>query len=326
MRRREFVFFLGGVAALPAVARAQQPEKPVIGFLCGKSPQGDADQLASVWRGLKDMGFVEGKNVGAEYRWAQSQYGRFPALSADLIVRGVNVIAAIGTTPAALAAKAATKTIPIVFIIGTDPIAVGLVPSLNRPGGNVTGVTFLNRTLVVKQFEFLHDIAPAASSLGFLVNPNNPFAEDDTKEATAAIQKLGLKLLVAKAGKNDELTGALDRLVQQHAGGFVVAGDLFLNTQQDAIIAYAASHRMPAVYPWREAVAGGGLMSYGASRTEAYEQAGRYIGRILNGERSANLPVQQVTKVEFVINQKTAQNLGINFPLPLVGRADEVIE
>ncbi|HLH91664.1 MAG TPA: ABC transporter substrate-binding protein [Xanthobacteraceae bacterium] len=327
MRRREFIALVGGAAVgLPCAARAQAPAKPVVGLLCGKTPEGDAAQLAPFWKGLNDSGFVEGNNIVAEYRWAQSDYSRFPALAAELITRKVDVIAGIGTTPAALAAKAATNAIPIVFIIGTDPIATGLVGSLNRPGSNITGVTFLNRTLVAKQFEVLHDMVLSASCLGFLINPRNPFAQADTQDARAALEKLGLQMVLAKSSSERELATALTTFDQQSVGGFVVAGDLFLNSQQARIIAHAAKHALPAVYPWREATEAGGLLSYGASRTEAYHQAGIYVGKILKGFEPAELPVQQVTKVELVLNLKTAKVLGLTFSLPLLGRADEVIE
>jgi putative tryptophan/tyrosine transport system substrate-binding protein len=327
MRRRTFIGLVGGAAfGLPFVARAQAPKKPVIGFLCGKSPEGDAAQLAATWRGLNEGGFVEGRNVATEYRWAQSDYTRFPALAADLVARKVDVIAGIGTTPAALAAKAATKSIPIIFIIGTDPGAIGLVRSLNRPGGNITGVTFLNRTLVEKQFEVLHDAAPKASTVGFLINPRNPFAKADTQEACAATSELGLQIVLAKSSSERDLPTTWATFEQERVAGFVVAGDLFLNSHQGEIIAYAARRGLPAVYPWREATEAGALLSYGASRTEGYHQAGIYVGKILNGTDPAALPVQQVTKVELVLNLKTARSLGLTFPLPLMGRADEVLE
>lgn len=326
LRRRQFITLFGGVAlaAWPFTSRAKGV--PVVGFLCGRSPEVDTVWVTPVWQGLKQAGFVEGQNVAAEYRWAQGQYGRLPALATELVHDQVAAIVAIGTTPAALAAKAAAATTPIVFIVGTDPVGIGLVPNLNRPGGNLTGVTFLNRTLVAKQMEMLHEIVSSAATIGFLVNPKNPFAVSDTAAAQAAADTLKLSLIVVRAADESEIKSAMHRLADAHAGGCIVAGDLFLDSKHDQLIAYAAELKMPMIYPWREACIGGGLMSYGASRADAYRQAGLYLAKILNGEKPGDLPVQQAVKVELVVNQKTAKALGLAIPLALLGRADEVIE
>jgi putative tryptophan/tyrosine transport system substrate-binding protein len=327
MKRREFIRLLGGAAvAWPLAARAQQPVMPVIGFLCSGSPTIDASRVASVRKGLRQAGYIEGRNLTIEYRWAEEQYDRLTPLAADLARRSVSVIVAVGTTPAAVAAKAATTIVPTVFIIGTDPVKLGLVASLNRPGGNLTGVNFLNRVVVAKQFEMLHEVVPTAEVSGFLVNPRNPFANIDIGDAQTAARTLQRKLLVVQAATETEIDAAFTMLAQQRVGSLLVAGDLFLNIHREQIVALAARHAMPVLYPWRDATVAGGLMSYGADMQDAFRLGGVYAGKILSGEKPAELPIEQATKVELVINLKTAKALGLDVPLKLLAFADEVIE
>ena len=326
MRRREFINLIGGAVTWPLAARAQQGAMPVIGFLCSGSQVSDAPRVAAVQRGLSENGYVVGRNASAEYRWADDQNDRLRALAIDLAHHPVTVIVAIGTTPAALAAKAATSTVPIVFTIGSDPVEIGLVSALNSPGGNATGVSFLNRVIVAKQVELLHEAVPSGAVIGFLVNPTNPYTDLDVRDAQAAADALGLKLIVAKAAAESDFEKAFVTLAQNRVGALLVAGNLFFNDQRGRLVALATREAMPAMFAWREAAAAGGLMSYGASIPEAFRQAGIYTGRILKGEKPADLPVQQSTKVELVINLKTAKALGLTFPLSLLGRADEVIE
>jgi putative ABC transport system substrate-binding protein len=327
MRRREFITLLGGAAlVVPFGARAQQPAMPVIGFLGTGSPRSDAFRVAAVRQGLIEADYVEGRNVAFEYRWAEDQYERLPALAAELVRREVAVIVSIGGITSTVAAKSATATIPIVFEIGADPIKWGLVASLNRPGGNITGVSFLVGTLAAKQFEVLHETVPQAALFGFLVNPTIADAETQTKNALAAAEVLGQKLLVLRATTESELETAFVTLVQQRAGALVVGADPFFVSRRDKLVKLAAHQKIPTIYFLREFASAGGLMSYGTSITEGLRIVGLYAGRILKGEKPADLPVQQTTKVELVINLKTARELGLNIPLPLIGRADEVIE
>ena len=326
MQRREFIALLGSAAVLPRAAQAQQPMLPVVGLLGAGSPQSDAFRVAAVRQGLIEAGYVEGRNVAFEYRWAEDQYERLPALAAELVRREVAVIVAIGGVTSAVAAKSATATIPIVFEIGGDPIKLGLVASLNRPGGNITGVTFLIGTLVAKQFEILHETVPKAALIGFLVNPTIADTETNTKNALAAAEFVGQKLLVVQASTDGELEAAFATLVQQRAGALVVGADPFFISRRDKLVELAARQKLPAIYTLRQFATAGGLMSYGTSITEALRIVGLYAGRILKGEKPADLPVQQSTKVELVINLKTAKTLGLTIPLPLLGRADEVIE
>jgi putative ABC transport system substrate-binding protein len=309
MRRREFMTLLGGTAATwPLVARGQQQARPVVGFLCSGSPITDASRIAAVRRGLQQAGYDEGRNITIEYRWAESHYDRLTALAIELAQRKVSVIVAIGTTPAAVAAKTATNLVPTVFVIGADPVGLGLVASLNRPGGNRTGVSFLNRIIVPKQFEILHEVVVSKAMLSsFLVSPDIPFADADISDVRAAARTLGQDLLVVKATTEIEIDAAFTNLVQQRVGSLLVAGDLFLNGHQEQIIALAARHAIAVLYPWREATINGGLMSYGADMADAFRLAGIYVGRILSGDKPADLPVQQATKIELVINLKTAK-------------------
>jgi putative ABC transport system substrate-binding protein len=326
MRRREFIAGLGSAAAWPLAARAQQPAPPVIGFLGAGSLAAWTPLLTAFRRGLMQAGFVEGQNVAIEYRWAENQYDRLTVLATDLVRRRVAVIAAIGNTPAAIAAKAATTTIPIVFAVGADPVQYGLVASLNRPGANVTGVSFLTSLLVEKQFELLRELLPNAQVIAVLVNPTNPYAEEETRDVQYAARALGHKIVVLKAGTEGEIDAAFAMMVQHRVGALHVPGDAFLWTQRDKLTALVERHAMPAIYAQREFVDIGGLMSYGSSVPDASRLAGGYVSRILKGEKPADLPVQQAVKVELVINMRTAKALGLTVPLTLLGRADEVIE
>ena len=328
MQRREFITLLGGAAAAwPVVARAQaqQPALLVVGFLGSGSPQSDAFRVAAIRQGLIESGYVDGRNVAFEYRWAEDHYERLPALAADLVRRGVAVIAT-SSIASAVAAKAATATIPIVFATGGDPIALGLVASLNRPGGNITGVNFLTETLIAKEFEVLHETVPKTPLIGFLVNPTSPNNDAETKNVLAAAEVVGQKLLVLQAHTDSELKAAFVTLRQQRAGALVVGGDAFFLSRRDKIVELAARQKLLAAYNLREYVAAGGLMSYGTSITQAHRIVGLYVGRILKGDKPADLPVQQSTKVELIINLKTAKTLGITVPQSALSRADEVIE
>jgi putative ABC transport system substrate-binding protein len=326
MRRREFITLVGGVAAAawPVAARGQQPAMPVIGFLHHASPDVAAGLAAAFRQGLKETGFVEGQNVRIEYRWAQGRYDLLPELAADLVRREVAVI--MTNTPTSQVAKAATSTIPIVFASADDPIPLGLVASFNRPGGNATGIYFLIAALEGKRVEFLHEVVPKAGTIALLVDPNFPSAATQTLAMRQVARSLGLNLLVVTAGTERDIDTAFATLVRERAGALAVAASGFFFFHREQLVALAAHHGMPVVYPWRDAAAAGGLMSYGASPFDAYRQAGIYAGRILKGEKPADLPVQQAVKVEFVINLRSAKALGLTVPVPLLGRADEVIE
>jgi putative ABC transport system substrate-binding protein len=326
LKRREFITLLGGAAAWPLVARAQQAAMPVVGFLGSGSPQSDAFRLAAARQGLTEAGYVDGQNVAFEVRWAEDQYARLPELAAELVRRQVAVMIAIGGTNSAVAAKSSTATIPIVFAGGGDPIKLGLVASLNYPGGNVTGVYFLTETLIAKQFEILREAVSKTPLIGVLVNPRTEIAESETKSVLAAADSLGQKLVVMQAHTDSEVDAAFVTLNQHRAGALMILGDAFFLSQRNRLVELAARQAIPTIYNLREYTTAGGLMSYGTSITDAHRIAGFYAGRILKGEKPADLPVQQSTKVELIINLRTAKTLGLTIPLPLLGRADEVIE
>jgi putative ABC transport system substrate-binding protein len=327
VKRREFITLLGGAAAWPLAARAQQPTMPVIGFLGSASPDAWAGRLLAFHQGLSEIGYVDGKNVAIEYRWAEGQNDRLPAMAADLIRRQVAVIATPGSTPAALAAQAATTAIPIVFSIGGDPVQFGLVASLSRPGGNVTGVTSLNLEVGPKRLEFLHELVPSATIMAALVNPTNPSnAEMLSRDLQATGRLFGLQLHLLHASSDSDIDAVFATLTELRAGGLVIGTDAFFTSRDEKLAALALRYRIPTIYQWREFVAAGGLMSYGGSFADSYRLAGVYTGRILKGEKPADLPVQQATKLELFINIKTAKALGLTVPPTLLARADEVIE
>jgi putative ABC transport system substrate-binding protein len=319
---------VGGAAAWSVAAHAQQPDKvPVIGFLGASSADVYESRLGSFRRGLNEMGFAEGQNVTIEYRWAEGQYERLPALATQLVQRQVAVLVAGGGTPAAVVAKAATKTIPIVFAVAIDPVAAGLVSSLNKPGGNVTGVTNMNVEVGPRRLELLRELLPSLTSVAVLVNPaNSVVSEPFLRGIRAAALALKIQVHVVNATTEAEIKKAFARLVELRAGALIVSTDVFFNSQSQLLAALSAQHAMPAVYQYRPFVAAGGLLSYGGDDVEYYYSAGVYAGRVLKGEKPSDLPVQQSTKVELILNLKTAKALGINVPNTIIGRADEVIE
>jgi putative tryptophan/tyrosine transport system substrate-binding protein len=327
MKRREFIMLLGGgAAAWTLAARAQQPSMPVVGFVGSDSPDRWATNVRAFQQGLRDVGYVEGGNVAIEYRWAEGQNERLSGLVTDLLRRPVSVLAVPGT-PAALAAKAASTTVPIVFAIGADPVQIGLVASLNQPGGNVTGVVTLNVEIAPKRLELLHELFPTATNFALLVNPTNPaVAERVSKDVQAAARTLGIKLHVLRASSESELDAVLATAARLPAAGLVVCPDPFFSSRIERLAALTIRHALPAVYEWREFTAAGGLLSYGNSRTDIFRQAGIYTGQILKGQKPADMPVEQTTKVELFINLKTAKALGLTVPTALLVRADEVIE
>jgi putative tryptophan/tyrosine transport system substrate-binding protein len=328
MRRREFITFVGGaVTSLPLSARAQQPAMPVIGFIGASSPELYAIRLGVFREGLKEAGYIEGQNVTIEYRWARDDVGRLPALAADLVQRRVNVIVAGSGTPGAVAAKAATTTIPIVFAVAVDPIKVGLVESLNRPGGNLTGVTNLNVEIGPKRLEVLHALLPTASDFAVLIDPTGPaLAEPFVREVETAARSLGLRLHVLHASTERDFDSVFARVGQLKAAALIIGPSTSFVGRSEQLATLATRYKVPAIYQYRPFTAAGGLMSYGSDETEYYHLVGIFTGRILKGEKPAQLPVEQSTKVELIINLKTAKALGIDVPLSLLGRADEVIE
>ena len=328
MRRRDFIKGIAGSATVwTYAARAQQPAMPVIGYLSTGTPESDAAPFLAAFReGLRVTGHIEGKNVAIEYRWAEFQMDRLPALADDLVRRQVAVIAAMGGTPPALVAKAATSTIPVVFYLGIDPIRFGLISSLSRPGGNMTGVAALQAELVGKRVELLHELVPKATVMALLVNPTNRYTETETQVSQDSVRSLGLQLRVLKASTAAEIDAAFESLVQARADVLLVSADLFLFSQRNQIVTRAAEHLLPAIYGWHEYATAGGLMSYGPSLFDANRLVGVYVGKILNGAKPAEMPVEQTTRVDFAINMKTANKLGLVFPIPLLGLADEVIE
>jgi putative tryptophan/tyrosine transport system substrate-binding protein len=326
MRRRQFLTLLGGAAAWPLAARAQQPPMPVVGVLSAEWPDQFVDRLHAFHDGLRETGYVEGRNLAIEYRWAEGRNYRLQALAAELVRRQVSVIVTAGSTPAALATRAATTTIPIVFYMGANPVEAGLVSSLSRPGGNVTGVVTLNVEVTPKRLELLHELVPTATTIALLINPATSYAETMTRDLQAAARTLGVQLRVLHASSEYEFDAAFATLVQLRAGALVIGTDALFNSRSEQLAALTIRHAVPAVYQFREFAAAGGLMSYGTTVADTYRPLGVYTGRILNGEKPAELPVQQATRVELIINMKTAKALGLRVPLPLLGRADEVIE
>ena len=326
MRRREFITVLGSAAAWPLAAHAQQPAMPVIGFLNAGLPESIAHLVAAFRKGLSESGYVEERSVTIEFRWSQGQYDRLPELAAELVRRRVAVIVAPGGMPAAIAAKAATTTIPIVFGTGSDPVQYGLVASLSRPGGNVTGVSAMNVELTAKRLGLLHDLLPGAALFAVLVNPNSPFTESAITDLRKAAFSIGRQLEVLTASTNHDINAAFATLVQKRADAVFINGDAFFTSRVVQLATLAVHHRVPAIYSVREFVAVGGLISYGASFADMFRQVGIYTGRILRGEKPADLPVLQATRFELVINAETARMLGLTVPPTLLARADEVIE
>lgn len=326
MRRRDFIKVFGAALAWPLAVRAQQSVvPPVIGFLSGGSPGTSKTIMVGFNHGLNEAGFIDGQNVLIDYRWTEGQYDRMPAMAAALVRRNVAVIVAI-SPPAALAAKAATTTVPIVFSVGIDPVASGLVASFNRPEGNATGVYILTESLEAKRLELLHEAVPSATVIGVLANPNRSATETQLKELEKAARALGIELMVLRASSESDIDAAFAAAVERRIGALLVTSDPFVFAQRDRIVGLAARHSIPTIYFFPEFVRAGGLMSYGTSLSEAQRLVGIYTGRILKGEKPTSLPVEQSTKVELVINMKTAKALGITFPVTILGRANEVIE
>jgi ABC-type uncharacterized transport system substrate-binding protein len=326
IRRREFITMLGGATAWPLAAGAQQGATPTIGYLSTRSPSEAKYVTDAFTQGLNENGYVEGRNLAIEFRWADLQYDRLPALASDLVRRQVAVIAAVGGSHSGLAAKAVTSTIPIVFVSAGDPVTFGLVTSLNRPGGNVTGISMITVALAPKRLELLHELVPVPAAIAMLVNPTSPYVEAETADVKASARVLGRQLRVLNAGTAQEIDAAFATLVQQRAGGLLVSGDPFFDSERDRLVALAAHYSVPAIYQWREFATIGGLISYGTSILDAYRQAGVYVGKILKGATPADMPVLQPTRFETVVNLKTAKALGVAVPDKLIVAADEVIE
>ena len=326
VRRRQFIVLLGAAAGWPVIAIAQQSAVPVIGFMSGRSPEDSRHLVAAFHQGLREAGFVEGKNIAIEYRWASGQYDRLPALAADLVKRQVAVIAAVGGDVSAVAAKQATSTIPIVFGMGGDPVKAGLADSVGRPGGNATGYTLLTSELEPKRLGLLRDLLPDAGVIAVLLNQNFPPAAGQAKDLEKAAQVTSQKLSIFNASNDAELEASLALVLQQRASALLVAADPYLDTRRRQLIMFAAENKLPAIYQFREFAVDGGLMSYGPSITDSYRQGGNYVGQILKGAKPAELPVLQPTKFELVINLKTAKALGLAIPPGLISFADEVIE
>jgi putative ABC transport system substrate-binding protein len=330
MRRRAFIAALGGAAATaawPLRGSAQQAAKPVIGYLSGATLEFMHDYVAAFHKGLADTGYVEGEGFSVEYQWAEGHNDRLPALAAELVRRQVNVIVVGGSTPGTLAAKAATQTIPVVFLVGTDPVKVGLVPSMSRPGGNITGITILNVELFTKCLELMHTLMPPATTIGVLVNPANAVqTETETRDVQIAARALDARIVILKASTPAEIEPAFAALAGEGASSLVVSGEYFFLSQRERVVGLASRYAVPTIYAYREYSQAGGLMSYGTDNFDAHRRVGVNTGRILRGEKAGDLPVQQITTVELVVNLKTAKALGLNFPLSLLGRADVVIE
>ena len=327
MRRREFIMLLGGAAvARPLSAEAQQPTILGIGFLGAASPDSYTPFVGGFLRGLKEAGFTDGENVAIAYRWAEGQYDRLPALAADLVAKQVAVIVATGGLPPSLAARDATKTIPIVFTLGSDPVKFGLVASLNRPGGNVTGVSLFAYLLDAKRVELMHELVPGAKTIGLLANPNNPQSETQFADVEAASRVFGQQVIILKASSDSDIDEAFAVLAQKNVGALLVSADPFFLSRRHQIVGLVASRAIPTMYEWRQFADAGGLMSYGVDLVDAYRQAGVYVAKILKGAKPADLPILQPTKFEFVINLRTVKKTGLEIPAKLLALADEVIE
>ena len=327
MKRRNFIGLAGAVAAWPFAARAQRPSSPVVGFLGTTSPEGYATFVDGFQLGLKEAGFVDGNNVATIYRWAEGHYDRLPGLAADLVSRNVSVIVATGGLPSSLAAKQATESIPIVFTLGSDPVKFGLVSSLNRPNGNITGVTLFAYLLDAKRVELMHELVPGASVVALLVNPNNAAqAEAQLADVETAVQKFGQQLIILKAGNDTEIDSAIAGLAERKVGVLLVSADPLFLARREQLVALVARYAIPSIYEWRQFAEAGGLMSYGINLADAYRQAGVYAGKILKGAKPGDLPVLQPTKFELVINLKTAKTLGLTVPNTMLVAADQVIE
>jgi putative tryptophan/tyrosine transport system substrate-binding protein len=326
MRRRELIVGVSVAAILwPCTVRAQKA-LTVIGFLSSRSPEDSSAQVAAFRQGLAELGYVEGENLAIEYRWARGDYERLPALAADLVGKPVRVLPTVGGEISALAAKAATSTIPIVFAMGSDPVQAGLVESYNRPGGNITGIDIFTDTIEAKRIGLLHDLVPQATTIGYLVNPGNPVAKAQQRAVEEAAHALKLEVLVLSASNDGEIDKAFETMVQQHVGALAVGAAAFFDTRRAKLLAFQSQHRLPTVYQFREYAAAGGMMSYGPNGADAYRQVALYVGRILKGEKPADLPVMRPTKFELIINLNTAKALGLTVPLLLLAQADEIIE